>query len=137
MSLEQRVKILETVTEPFCGVRELVLLLKWRTSNVISLLKKMQDEQLISMESVATPKKGRPKKHIKVTQLGIEFLDAYKKLIGKALKAKRQDLDHAAKDAYYAKRLEQKGHSTFQVFMELNSIASNIKNSAQTHQVTR
>ena len=134
MSLEQRAQILEISSSSPCGVREIVHLLKLKTSNVISLLRRMQEEQLIETESVAASKKGRPKKCIKTTLLGCEFLDDYKKLNSKPLRARKQDLDHAVKDALYAIRLFDNGHSPFQVFMELNMIASNIKNSSETHQ---
>ena len=137
MSLEQRAKILEITSSSPCGVREIVHLLKLKTSNVISLLRKMREEQLIEIKSVATSKKGRPKKCITVSPLGYDFLDAYKKLNMKPLRARKQDLDRAAKDAFYAMRLVENGHSPFQVFMELNMIASNIKNSSETHQSIR
>jgi DNA-binding PadR family transcriptional regulator len=134
MSLEQRAKILEITAVSPCGVREIVHLLKLKTSNVISLLRKMGEEQLIDIQLANGPKKGRPKKCITSTSLGQEFLDAYKKLNLKPLRARKQDLNHAAKDALYASRLVEGGHSPFQIFMELNIIASNIKNSSETHQ---
>jgi predicted transcriptional regulator len=137
MSLEQRAKILEITASAPCGVREIVHLLKLKTSNVISLLRKMQEEQLIEIKSVAASNRGRPKKSFTITPLGCEFLDDYKKLEGKPLRARKQDLQHAAKDALYAMRLVENGHSPFQVFLELNMIASNIKNSAETHQALR
>jgi DNA-binding PadR family transcriptional regulator len=137
MSLEQRAQILEITISSPCGVRDIIHLLKQKTSNVISLLRKMKDEQLIEIKSLEASKKGRPKKCITATSLGCEFLDDYKKLSSKPLRAKKQDLDHAAKDALYAMRLVENGHSPFQVFLELNMIASNIKNSAKTHQAIR
>ena len=132
MSLEQRARILE-ITNSHLGVREIAHLLKMKTSNVISLLKRMDEEQLIKIQVAASPKKGRPKKCIITTSLGYEFLDAYKKLNINILRARKQDLNHAAKDAMYANRLVENGHSSFQVFLELNMIASNIKNSSENH----
>ena len=137
MSLEQRAKILEIAASSPCGVREIVHLLKLKTSNVISLLRKMQEEQLIEIKSVSTSKKGRPKKSFTITSLGCEFLDAYKKLEGKPLRARKQDLQHAAKDALYTVRLVENGHLPFQVFLELNMIASNIKNSSEVNRSIR
>ena len=137
MSIEQRAKILEITQTSNCSVRETVHLLKLNTSNVISLLRKMCDERLIEMQRRAETKKGRPKKYIVITPLGCEFLKAYKKLNLTCLKARKQDLEHAAKDAMYASRLVQNGHEPFQVFMELNTIASNIKNSSEAHQSIR
>jgi predicted transcriptional regulator len=134
MSLEQRARIIEITTSSNCGVREIVHLLKMKTSNVISLLRKMDEEQLIKIQFAQSQKKGRPKKYVKTTSLGYEFLDSYKKLNINILRARKQDLNHAAKDAMYANQLIENGHSPFQVFMELNTIASNIKNSSENHQ---
>jgi transcription initiation factor IIE alpha subunit len=133
MSFEQRASVLEIATSAQCGVRDIVHLLKMKNSNVITLLRKMQEEQLIELRSAKGPKKGRPKKFIVTTSLGIDYLDACKKLSLKPLKARKEDLNHAAKDAMYASRLVDNGHSPFQVFMELNMIANNIKNSSTTH----
>jgi DNA-binding PadR family transcriptional regulator len=133
MSLEHRARILEITKSSSRGVREIVHLLKLKTSNVISLLKKMDQEQLIETRYATTQRKGRPKKCIIITALGSEFLDTYKKLNIKPLRARKQDLNRAAKDAMYASRLVENGHSPFEVFMELNMIANNIKNSSETH----
>jgi predicted transcriptional regulator len=130
MSLEQRARILQAVTSRVCGVRDLVQLLKLKSSNLISLLRQMEEEKLIEVQFAKGAKKGRPKKRITASSLGYDFLDSYKKLNLKRLTARKADLDHAVKDALYACRLAEKGHSTFQVFMELNTIASNIKNSS-------
>lgn len=133
MSLEQRAKILEiTLSSPY-GVRETVRQVKLKTTNVISLLRKMGQEQLIKIRPATSPKKGRPKKYITPTPLGCEFLNVYQQLNMKPLRATREDLNRAAKDAMYANRLVENGHSPFELFMELNMIASNIKNSSETH----
>lgn len=84
----------------------------------------MTDEHLIELRRAEDSKKGRPKKYVIVTPLGCEFLEIYKKLDLTRLKARKQDLDHAAKDAAYANKLVQNGHSEFEVFMELNGIVS-------------
>ena len=135
MFFEQRARVLEIVTSASaqCGVRDIVYLMKMKSSNVITLLRKMQEEQLVEIRFAKGPKKGRPKKFIIPTSLGGDFLDAYKNLSLKPFRAREQDLNHAVKDAMYAIRLVDNGHSPFQVFMELNMIASNIKNSSKTY----
>ena len=133
MSLEQRARILQIAVSSTCGVRELVHLLRSKTSNVISLLRIMTEEQLIEMQPAKNTKKGKPKTCVKATSLGFEFLQDYKKLKNKPLKARKQDLNHATKDALNTLKIEENGLSPFNVFMELNAIASNIKNSSKTH----
>jgi DNA-binding PadR family transcriptional regulator len=131
MSLEQRAKILQAITvSTECGVRDIVLMLRMKNSNVISLLRRMEQERLIDVQLAKGIKKGRPKKRVAVTLLGNDFLDSYRELNLKRLRSTKADLDRAVKDALYARRLADRGHSTFEVFMELNAIASNIKNSS-------
>jgi predicted ArsR family transcriptional regulator len=134
MSLEQRAKILQAVTSVnTCGVRDMIQLLKTKSSNVISLLQRMTEEKLIEVEFTKNLKKGRPKKCIKASLLGYEFLDSYKQLNLKRLQARKADLDRAVKDANYASRLAETGTSTFEIFMELNTIAGNTVNSSKTN----
>jgi DNA-binding PadR family transcriptional regulator len=131
MSLDQRAQILTAITSATYGVRDLAQTLKWKTSNVVFLLKKMNEEQLITLQQVTHSKRGRPKKSITCTPLGFEFLSAYSKLKMTPLKARKKDLERATKDAAYASRLVARGHSPFKIFMELNTIARNIKVSSE------
>ncbi len=132
MSLSQRAQILIVVSATNFGVRELAQTLKWKTANVVSLLKKMSEEQLVRLQQDSHSKRGRPKKSIICTPLGFEFLETYRKLKLMPLRARKEDLAHAAKDAAYANRLVANGHSPFQIFMELNMIAHNIAVSSKT-----
>ncbi len=137
MSLDQRAKILEAAMLAPYGTRELVRALGWKTSKVISLLKKMHEERLIESKPLAHSRRGRPKKTITCTPLGLEFLTTHRNLRMKPLRARRQDLEHAIKDALYSKRLVELGHPPFRLFMELNTIADNIKVSSQTPETVR
>jgi molybdenum-dependent DNA-binding transcriptional regulator ModE len=132
MSSDQRAQILEAVVLTTCCVRDLVQVLGWKTANVISLLREMNEEKLIDLQQVTCSRRGRPKKNIVCTPLGLEFLEAYRRLKMKPLRAREEDLEHAMKDASYANRLVAYGHSPFQIFMELNAIARNIKVSSET-----
>ena len=136
MSLDQRAQILTTITSATYGVRDLAQTLKWKTANVVSLLKKMNEEQLIKLQQVTHSKRGRPKKSIICTPLGFEFLATYEKLKMTPLKARKKDLERAAKDAAYTSRLVANGHSPFKIFMELNMIARNIKVSSEASETT-
>jgi DNA-binding MarR family transcriptional regulator len=134
MSLEQEAQILEAVASTSCGIRDLTRTLKWKTSTVISLSKKMNQERLIEFKMVKYSRRGRPKKNIVCTSLGLDFLEAYRKLKMKPIRARREDLEHAAKDALYTQRLVENGHSPFKTFMELNTIVGNIKVASETNQ---
>ena len=132
MSLDQRARILEAAVSTTCGVRDLVQALEWKTSKVVSLLREMNKEKLVDLQKATYSRRGRPKKNIICTPLGFEFLETYRKLKMKPLRARKEDLEHAVRDALYTSRLVANGHSPFQIFMELNTIASNIKVSSET-----
>jgi len=121
------------------GVRELIQKLRWKPSRVISLLEQMKDEGLIELQknSARNSRRGRPKKIMMCTSLGFEFLEAYRGLRMKPLRARREDLEHAVEDALYTERLVANGHSPFKLFMELNTIAHNIKISSEASRAIR
>jgi hypothetical protein len=135
MSLDQRAQILEAIVSTACGVRDLVQVLEWKTSKVVSLLREMNKEKLIDLQQITYSRRGRPKKNIICTPLGLEFLETYRKLKMKPLRARKEDLERAVKDALYTSRLIANGHSPFQIFMELNTIAHNIKISSETSEI--
>jgi predicted ArsR family transcriptional regulator len=137
MSFDEKARILEAVTSSSRGVREVVQALAGRTSRVVSLLKEMEEERLIEFQRVTRSRRGRPKKSIVCTSLGSEFLETHRRLRMKPIRAREEDLERATKDALYAKRLIAYGHSPFRLFMELNSIAHNIKVSSETSKNTR
>jgi hypothetical protein len=126
--LDQRAKILEAVTSDSYGVKEIVQKVQGiRASNIISLVKDMRRERLVQVQQVPRSGPGRPKMKIIPTSLGYEFLETYRKLKAKPLRSRHSDLERAKKDAAYTERLVKSGHSPFQLFMELNTIANNIK----------
>ena len=131
MSFDPRARILETAASGPCGIKEAIQKLRWRPSRVISLSKKMRDEGLIELQEIKRSRRGRPKKNIVCTPLGFDFLETYRRLRVKPLRARKEDLERAVKDALYAERLVANGHSPFKLFMELNAIVHNIKVSSE------
>jgi DNA-binding MarR family transcriptional regulator len=129
--LDQKAQIIEAAAKAQCGVRDIAQRLTCKTSRVIALLKEMEEERLIEARPASCSKRGRPKKVIACTSLGLELLEAYRKAAMKPLRAKKADLERAAKDAVYAERLATRGLSPFSLFMELNTIARNIEVSSE------
>lgn len=131
--------MLNVIAQTEHGVREAIQKLRWKPSRVIFLLEQMEDEGLIELQknSARNSRRGRPKKIMMCTSLGYEFLEAYRKLEMKPLRARREDLEHAIKDALYAERLIANGHSPFELFVELNTIVHNVKISSEASGVIR
>jgi DNA-binding PadR family transcriptional regulator len=101
------------------------------------MLNEMEDEGLIEAKTTAGPRRGRPRKLITCTMLGLEFLDAYRKAATKPLRARKADLERAVKDAEYTERLVARGLSPFELFMELNNLARNIGVSSEATETAR
>ena len=133
MSLDQKAKILEAVASNSYGVKEIIQKVQGtRASHIISLLNDMNREKLVELQQVPRSRRGRPKKRVTLTALGYEFLETYRKLKAKPLRSSKQDLERSKRDAYYTERLVANGHSPFQLFMELNTLANDIKISGKT-----
>jgi DNA-binding PadR family transcriptional regulator len=131
MFLDERARVLELVSVESCGVRDVIQRLEWKASRVVSLLATMEGEGLVELRSMPAGK-GRPKKAVVPTGLGLEFLEAYKRLETKPLRARRADLERAVRDALYVERLVAAGHSEFSLFMELNMIVRSVGESEET-----
>lgn len=133
MSLDQKAKILKAVASNSYGVKEIIQKVQGtRASHIISLVNEMNREKLVELQQVPMSRRGRPKKCVTLTSLGYAFLETYRKLQAKPLRSRKQDLERSKRDAYYAERLVANGYSPFQLFMELNIIANNIKISGKT-----
>jgi hypothetical protein len=133
LSLDQRAKILEAATSNSYGVKEIIQKVQGtRASNIVSLVKDMRQERLVQVQQVPRSGPGRPKMKIIPTSLGYEFLETFRRLKAKPLRSRQSDLERAKRDAAYTERLVENGHSPFQLFMELNAIAYNIKVSEAT-----
>jgi predicted transcriptional regulator len=139
LSVDERAQMLDVVASTQFGVRDVIQRLRWKPSRVVFLLEQMKDEGLIELQKnrARSFRRGRPKKIMMCTSLGFEFLEAYRKLKMKPLRARREDLEHAVEDALYTERLVANGHSPFELFMELNTIAYNIKISSEASGVIR
>ncbi len=135
--LDERAQLLDAISSTRTGVKDLISVLNWRPSRVIALLQLMHQERLVDFQSAPSEKRGRPKKILFATPLGLEFLQVYRDLQTKPLRARREDLIHAAEDAQYVQRLLEYGHSPFRLFTELNTIVNNIKISSEASAALR
>ena len=105
------------------GVQQISAKLRLGPSTLIGLAAELQDEGLLEFFEAPTGNAGRPKKGMRVTALGMEYLRAYEALSLKLLKSRRADLRRAAEDGAYARRLAERGASPYDLFLELNTVA--------------
>jgi len=127
--LDEKATILNAISSHPCGVRELVEKLHWKTQRVVSLLKTMGEEGFIEFQENATSTRGRPKKLVVASTLGVELLETFEKCRRKAIQINYNDVKSAVYQANLAKKLEGSNVSPFQRFWELTSLALKIRNS--------
>jgi hypothetical protein len=96
----------------------------------------MREEGLVELKLVKSALRGRPKKTVISTSLGLDFLETHRVLRAKPLRARREDLERAVRDALYVERLVARGHSSFKLFLELNEIVRNIRSSSEASEST-
>lgn len=122
MSTEIKAQLLDTIREESLGVREMARRFRKRPETIISLIREMENEGLLETSSQLTQKKGRPKRILKPTGLGEEYLETFRRLMMKTLRASRNDLAKAKRDAEYVNRLIARGKNPYQAFAELNDL---------------
>jgi DNA-binding PadR family transcriptional regulator len=122
MSLEVEAQILSIVKKHPAGVRELSRIMRRRTQTVVSTIKRMNATGLVDLKPEKTHSKGRPRLIISATALGDDYLDTYRRLLGKPLRSSRNDLLKANRDAEYVERLISRGKDPYEAFMELNVV---------------
>ena len=104
------------------GVAQLSRTLRTSPSALIALVASLQDEGLLETGRDKRGKPGRPKRWVRTTALGLEFVAAYRALASKALRSRRSDLLRAAADGRYARRLSDT-LSTNDIFLEISELA--------------
>lgn len=130
MSVEIKAQLLGTIQKEPLGVREMAQRFRKRPETIISLLREMEDEGLLEMSSRRTRKKGRPKRMLKPTALGEEYLETFRRLMMKTLRTNRNDLMKAKRDAEYVNRLIARGKDPYRAFMELNDLVRASRNAS-------
>ena len=121
MSMESTAQILTAIQSRSLGVRELVKSTRRRSQATVQLVHAMKAQGLIAAERQVSGR-GRPKETLRVTPLGIDYLEAYTRLSRVPLRATESELRKAVEDARYASRLATRGVDPFKAFLELNAI---------------
>jgi DNA-binding PadR family transcriptional regulator len=125
MSVEKRVEILRILRGGPMGVRQILGALSRRAGDVIKLIQELETQGLIRAER--SPKgRGRPKRLMAVSELGLDYVAAYERLELKPLRGRREDLARGAEEGLRAKRIYSRGLSPFKLMLELNDFVRDI-----------
>ena len=122
MSVEVEARILSIAKRRPAGVRELSKIMRRRTQTVISTIKRMNAAGLVEVRPEEKRGRGRPRQLVRVTTLGDDYLETYRKLKIKRLRSNRNDLAKAKRDAEYVNRLVTRGKEPYDAFLELNRL---------------
>jgi DNA-binding PadR family transcriptional regulator len=120
---ELKARVLMGVLDASQGVRGMASTLHIGPSRLIHLLSDMRAHGLLEEARPARRGRGRPRRALKLTPLGRDYLRAWALLESSELRATAADLLRAASDGRYARRLSDRGHSTAELFLELNQVA--------------
>ena len=125
MSVEKRVEILRTLRGGPMGVRELVEALSRRAGDVVHSVQELEAQGLITAER-GPRGRGRPKRLLAVSELGLDYITAYDRLELRPLRGRREDLIRGAEEGLHSKRLASRGFSAFRLMLELNDFVRDI-----------
>lgn len=125
MTLEAEFQALDIIKRRVLGVRELAERMQMRTQTVVSMVGRMTSMGLVEVRAERTDRRGRPRKRVSITILGMDYLNTFNELKLKPLRSSRNDLMRARKDAEYVNRLVARGRDPYQAFLELNSLVRN------------
>ena len=85
----------------------------------------MESQGLVKADS--SPKgRGRPKRLMEASELGLDYVAAYERLELRPLRGRRGDLVRGAEEGLRARRLSSRGLSPFRQMLELNDIVRDI-----------
>ena len=125
MSVERRVEILRILRGGPMGIREIIGALSRRAGDVIHLIQEMERQGLVKAES--SPRgRGRPKRLMEASELGLDYVAAYERLELRPLRGRREDLVRGAEEGLHARRLSSRGLSPFGLMLELNDLVRDI-----------
>jgi len=125
LTLEAEFQALDIIKRRVLGVRELAERMQMRTQTVVSMVGRMTSMGLVEVRAERTDRRGRPRKRVSITILGMDYLNTFNELKLKPLRSSRNDLMRARKDAEYVNRLVARGRDPYQAFLELNSLVRN------------
>ena len=122
-------RLLESTLAASLGTLELSRTLHIGPARTIALVRRLCDEGLVAVSHRRGPRAGRPSSEVTPTQLGLEYLRAYRSLESKRLRSRPADLRKAAADGEYARRLAERKAPVYELFFELSGYGNALRGS--------
>jgi len=130
-------KILSYCDENELAVSDLIRKVSGNHDKTMALVRELEERTLLLPRISRNHSVGRPRKLLRTTPLGKQFITEYNRLHDLFLRSNDNDLNKAIHQAELAQRLVEIGLYPYERFQELNEIVQNIARSAKIEQHTR
>jgi DNA-binding PadR family transcriptional regulator len=97
----------------------------------MALIKQLEQRSLLLPRISRNHGVGRPRKYLRTTPIGKQFITEYNHLADLSLRSNDNDLKKALHQAELTQRLVEMGLSPYTKFQEINEIARNIARTAE------
>lgn len=132
--LDLATKILSYCSESELSVSDLARKVTGSHDKTIALVKELEQRSLLLPEISRNHSVGRPRKYLRTTPIGKQFITECNHLYDLSLRSNGNDLKKALHQAELAQRLVESGVSPYARFQEINEIARNIARTAKIEQ---
>ena len=134
--LDLAAKILSYCSEIELSVSDLTRKVSGNHDKTMELIKELEERHLLLPETSRNGSVGRPRKYLRTTLIGKQFIADCNRLYDLSLRSNENDLKKALHQAELAGRLVENGVSPYARFQEMNEIARNIARTAKIKQHT-
>jgi predicted transcriptional regulator len=135
--LDLAAKILSYCSESELSVSDLTRKVSGNHDKTMELIKELEERFLLLPETSRNHSVGRPRKYLRTTPIGKQFITECNHLYDLSLRSNDNDLEKALHQAELAQRLVESGVSPYARFQEINEIARNIARTAKIELHTR
>ena len=124
-------QLLELCSKKQLGIREILTILGGSHTSKMRLIKEL--ERFGALELTQRPNgRGRPKKIAMLSPLGVMILESLHAINGMMVKMNDNDIRTALEQLRLRNKIIDSGIDPYERFIEMNEIALNIRNSAES-----
>ena len=137
LEIDLAAKILSYCSQGELPVSDLIRKVSGNHDKTMALIKQLEERSLLLPRASRNHGIGRPRKYLRTTPLGEQFITACNRLYDLSLRSNNDDLKKALHHAELAQRLVENGLSPYARFQEINEIARSIARTAEIEHRTR
>jgi DNA-binding PadR family transcriptional regulator len=124
-------RLLELCSKRQLGIREVLSILGGSHTGKMRLIKELERYGVLELNQSPSGR-GRPKKLVTVSPLGVMLLENLRAINGLMIKMNDNDIRSALEQSRLRNRIVDSGIDPYERFIELNEIALNIRDSAKS-----